>query len=43
MAEVLLVRGLRKSFDSELAPVWPLRGVDLELGSGEFVAVTWRG
>ena len=35
----MLVRGLRKSFDSELAPVWALRGVDLELGSGEFVAV----
>ena len=39
MAEVLLVRGLRKSFDSEMAPVWALRGVDLELSSGEFVAV----
>ena len=40
MAEVLLVHGLRKRFDSEAAPVWALRGVDLGLSSGEFVAVT---
>ena len=40
MAEVLLVRGLRKRFDSEAAPVWALRGVTLAVGSGEFVAVT---
>ena len=39
MAEVLLVRGLRKSFESEALPLWALRGVDLELRSGEFVAV----
>ena len=40
MAEVLLVHGLRKRFDSEAAPVWALRGVTLAVGSGEFVAVT---
>jgi putative ABC transport system ATP-binding protein len=39
MNEVLLVRGLRKSFGSETAPVRALRGVDLELKTGEFVAV----
>jgi putative ABC transport system ATP-binding protein len=39
MDEVLLVRGLRKSFDSEATPVRALRGVDLELKRGEFVAV----
>jgi putative ABC transport system ATP-binding protein len=39
MDEVLLVRGLRKSFGSETAPVRALRGVDLELKTGEFVAV----
>jgi putative ABC transport system ATP-binding protein len=39
MDEVLLVRGLRKSFGSETAPVRALRGVDLELKTGDFVAV----
>jgi putative ABC transport system ATP-binding protein len=39
MDEVLLVRGLRKSFESEATPVRALRGVDLELKRGEFVAV----
>ncbi len=39
MDEVLLVRSLRKSFDSEGGPVRALRGVDLALGRGEFVAV----
>jgi putative ABC transport system ATP-binding protein len=39
MDEVLLVRGLRKSFESEAAPVRALRGVDLELKRGDFVAV----
>ena len=39
MNEVLLVRGLRKSFGSETAPVRALRGVDLALKAGEFVAV----
>ena len=39
MDEVLLVRSLRKSFDSEGGPVRALRGVDLVLRRGEFVAV----
>jgi putative ABC transport system ATP-binding protein len=39
MDEVLLVRGLRKSFESETAPVRAIRGLDLELERGEFVAV----
>ena len=39
MDEVLLVRGLRKSFESEAAPVRALRGVDLEMKRGDFVAV----
>ena len=39
MDEVLLVRGLRKSFESEGGPVRALRGVDLDLTRGEFVAV----
>jgi putative ABC transport system ATP-binding protein len=39
MDEVLLVRGLRKSFESEAVPVRALRGIDLELTTGEFVAV----
>ena len=39
MDEVLQVRGLRRSFDSEGAPVRALRGVDLTLQRGEFVAV----
>ena len=39
MDEVLLVRRLRKSFESQGAPVRALRGVDLEIERGEFVAV----
>jgi putative ABC transport system ATP-binding protein len=39
MDEVLKVRGLRRSFESEGAPVRALRGVDLTLERGEFVAV----
>ncbi len=39
MDEVLQVRGLRRSFVSEGAPVRALRGVDLTLAAGEFVAV----
>ncbi len=35
----LRVRGLRKVFDAESAPVRALRGVDLDLADGEFVAV----
>jgi putative ABC transport system ATP-binding protein len=39
MAEVLQVRGLRRSFESEGAPVRALRGVDLTVRRGELVAV----
>jgi putative ABC transport system ATP-binding protein len=39
MDAVLQVRGARKSYESEGAPVRALRGVDLVLGRGEFVAV----
>jgi putative ABC transport system ATP-binding protein len=33
------VRGLRKTFEAENAPVRALRGVDLTVGQGEFVAL----
>ena len=33
------VRGVRKVFDAETAPVRALRGVDLDVEDGEFVAV----
>lgn len=36
---VLAVRGARKTFEAELAPVRALRGVDLDLAPGEFVAI----
>jgi putative ABC transport system ATP-binding protein len=36
---VLRVRGLRRTFDAELAPVRALRGVDIEVDPAEFVAV----
>jgi len=36
---VIEVRGLRKSYDSELAPVRALRGVDMTVQAGEFVAM----
>jgi putative ABC transport system ATP-binding protein len=42
MGGVLEVRGLRKTYESqeaEGAPVRALRGVDLDMGEGEFVAV----
>ena len=38
-ATVLDVRGVRKTFEAELAPVRALRGVDLEVDAGEFVAI----
>jgi putative ABC transport system ATP-binding protein len=38
-AAVLTVRGLRKTFEAELAPVRAVRGIDLDMGAGEFVAV----
>jgi putative ABC transport system ATP-binding protein len=39
MEPVLTVRGARKTFEAELAPVRALRGVDLTLSDGEFVAI----
>ena len=33
------VRGVRKTYESEGAPVRALRGVDLTIGTGEFVAI----
>src|ERR1700684_1115278 len=35
----LTVRGVRKTFEAENAPVRALRGVDLAVASGEFVAL----
>lgn len=40
MTEPLLtVRGLRKTFQAEVAPVRALRGLDLDLDQGEFTAI----
>jgi putative ABC transport system ATP-binding protein len=39
MDEILLVHGVRKNFESEGGPTRALRGVDLELMRGDFVAV----
>jgi putative ABC transport system ATP-binding protein len=39
MATVVETRGLRKRYESEGVPVRALRGVDLVVGEGEFVAV----
>jgi putative ABC transport system ATP-binding protein len=36
---VLRVRGLRRTFEAELAPVRALRGVDIDVDPAEFVAV----
>jgi len=36
---VLRVRGARKTFEADLAPVRALRGVDLDMARGEFVAI----
>jgi putative ABC transport system ATP-binding protein len=36
---VLSVRGVRRTFEAELAPVRALRGVDLDVTSGEFVGI----
>ncbi len=36
---VLTVRGVRRTFEAELAPVRALRGVDIDVADGEFVAV----
>jgi len=35
----LVMRGVRKTFEAENAPVRALRGVDLDITSGEFVAL----
>jgi putative ABC transport system ATP-binding protein len=37
---VLQLRGVRRTFDAENAPVRALRGVDLDIAQGEFVALT---
>src|SRR2546422_9735737 len=37
--DVLVVRGVRKTFEAENAPVRALRGADLTMARGEFVAV----
>jgi len=39
MDPVCTVRGVRKTFEAELAPVRALRGVDLDIVPGEFVAI----
>jgi putative ABC transport system ATP-binding protein len=39
-SSIVEVRGVRRTFDREVAPVRALRGVDLHVGAGEFVAVT---
>src|SRR5262245_18259074 len=36
---VVVTRGLRKTFESEGAPVRALRGIDVEVAPGEFVAI----
>jgi len=38
--DALQMRGVRKTFEAENAPVRALRGVDLTISSGEFVALT---
>src|ERR1700749_1831455 len=39
--DALTVVGLRKTFEAENAPVRALRGVDLTVERGEFIAVMW--
>jgi putative ABC transport system ATP-binding protein len=36
---ILAVHGVRKTFEAELAPVRALRGADLEVDAGEFIAI----
>ncbi len=37
--DVVLARGVTKSFDTGQQPVWALRGVDVRVGVGEFLAL----
>ena len=37
--QVLTVQGLRKTFEAELAPVRAVRGIDMQVSAGEFVAI----
>lgn len=39
-AAAVTVRGARRTFTADLAPVRALRGLDLDIAAGEFVAVT---
>ena len=39
MDPILTVRGVRKTFEAELAPVRALRGVDMDVAPGEFIAI----
>ncbi|MBL7490448.1 ABC transporter ATP-binding protein [Frankia sp. AgB1.9] len=39
-APVVRLRGVRRTFDADLAPVRALRGVDLDVAAGELIAVT---
>src|SRR3954466_3004232 len=39
MTDVCTVRAVRKTFEADLAPVRALRGVDLDIAAGEFVAI----
>ncbi len=36
---ILCVRGMRKTYEAELAPVRALRGADLDVADGEFIAI----
>ncbi len=36
---ILQVRGVRRTFEAEIAPVRAFRGVDLDVAAGEFIAV----
>ncbi|MDT4936622.1 MAG: putative transport system ATP-binding protein [Pseudonocardiales bacterium] len=39
LAPAVRLRGARRTFTAELAPVRALRGVDLDVATGEFVAI----
>ncbi len=38
-ADIVVARGVTKAFESGGQPVWALRGVDLRVGTGEFLAL----